>query len=72
MTVIWHRCQCLECFDLLDSYGLAHVPGRLDFRPHVEEIAKDDDDGYSVNTYIVCGIEPYIYGCTRGREDIAA
>jgi hypothetical protein len=39
---------------------------------YVEKIAKDDDDGYSVNTYRVCGIEPYIHGGTRGRENIAA
>ena len=39
---------------------------------YVEKVAKEDDEGYSTNTYRVCGIDPYIHGGTRGREDIAA
>ena len=39
---------------------------------YVEKVARDDDESYSTNTYRICGIDPYIHGGTRGREDIAA
>lgn len=38
---------------------------------YVEKVAREDDEDYSTNTYRVCGIDPYIHGGTRGRENIS-
>ena len=50
-----------SALSLLSINGLAYV-----------EKIPNEEDGYSVNTYRICGIEPYIHGGTRGRENIAA
>lgn len=39
---------------------------------YVEKIVSEEHDESFANTYRVCGIDPYIHGGTRGREDIAA